>query len=99
MKITVHEYLFDEKLYGDIDTIIEYLTLQKSKSDNARLMWSGQGGDFCPVLIYDREETDEEKSNRIKKEKEIKAQKAQLKEIEKQKLIKEAKKLGLKVIE
>lgn len=99
MKIKIREDLNQDKLYGDIDEIIKYLESLKSKGKEVRLTWEGGYDNFWPVLLYEREETDQEKLDRIKKEKERKAKEDKLKEIKKENLIKEAKKLGLKVIE
>jgi hypothetical protein len=92
-----------ERLQGPIDKAIEYLEDLKTTCEFTDLYleldYSHWSDDTPLVLKGSRSETDAEYKTRLAREKKLKEQAKKDKEKRKAQLIKEAKKLGLKVCE
>ncbi len=102
-KKTVTDMIYSVDLEGTLDGLIEEMESLKSHWSNTymRLFIEKEYDDeyTIHVLYGVREETDEELEKRLKQEAKIKAEQKVDKEKRKAQLIKEAKKLGLKVSE
>ncbi len=99
-EITVMLFSINDCIEGDLEDVI--VRLQAYKSDEYKRQFIEKEYDYEHsyfVLYGIREETDTEFDKRLKEEAIIKAKQDKHKENRKKELIKEAKKLGLKVSE
>lgn len=102
-KKTVTDRIYAVDLEGTLDELIEQI-------ENLKMVWSNRythlfidkeyQDEYSVHALYGvREETDEEFEKRLKQEAKVKQENKENKEKRKAELIKEAKKLGLKVTE